>query len=92
MDIPESGRKPRLVEFISEEVARILALDSAADVDPKKLLSEMGLDSLMAVELRNSLAEAAGQPLSATLLFDYPMVVAVADYLLKNVLNNWTVL
>jgi epothilone polyketide synthase D len=87
LDIPESGRKARLVEFISEEVARILALDSAADIDPKKPLSEMGLDSLMAVELRNSLAEAAGQPLSATLLFDYPMVIAVADYLLDNVLK-----
>lgn len=84
---PETQRQTLLVEFISGEVAKILALDSAADVDPSQPLTEMGLDSLMAVELRNALADAVGQPLAATLLFDYPMVIAIAEYLLKDVLE-----
>eukprot|EP01052_Picozoa_sp_SAG31_P080166 SAG31_NODE_39931_length_284_cov_1.075676_1_plen_94_part_11 len=40
----------------------------------------------MAVELRNAIADAVGQPMPATLLFDYPMVTAIAEYLLKDVL------
>jgi hypothetical protein len=45
-------------------------------------LQDMGLDSLMALELRNVLAQAMGRPLSATLLFDYPTVRGLAGYLL----------
>ncbi len=41
-----------------------------------------GLDSLMAVELRNSLGQRVGRPLSATLVFDYPTVNALARWLL----------
>jgi myxalamid-type polyketide synthase MxaC len=84
---PESQRMDILVEFISGEVAKILALDGASDVDPKQPLTEMGLDSLMAVELRNALADAVATPLPATLLFDYPMVTAIAEFLMKEVLS-----
>ena len=37
----------------------------------------------MAVELRNSLVRSAGRPLPATLLFDYPSLTALADYLAR---------
>jgi acyl transferase domain-containing protein/NADPH:quinone reductase-like Zn-dependent oxidoreductase/acyl carrier protein len=87
-DVPAGQRTQTLEDFVCGEVARILALDSASEVDPKKPLTDMGLDSLMAVELRNALADAVGQPLSATLLFDYPHVVAVSDFLLTEVLTD----
>jgi hypothetical protein len=41
----------------------------------------MGLDSLMAVELRNSLQQATGVALPATVAFDYPTLEALVDYL-----------
>jgi hypothetical protein len=43
----------------------------------------MGLDSLMAVELRNHLGAALGTELPATLLFEHPTVTALVDHLLE---------
>ena len=44
-------------------------------------LMEAGLDSLGAVELRNSLASHYGLDLSASLVFDYPSIQALSVYL-----------
>src|SRR5690606_17351657 len=40
-----------------------------------------GLDSLMAVEMRNRLAAALGMTLPSTLLFNYPSVEALTAYI-----------
>jgi len=44
---------------------------------------DVGLDSLMAVELRSRLGKGleVGRPLSATLVFDHPTIQAIAEYL-----------
>ena len=49
---------------------------------------DLGVDSLMAVELRNVLGAglALQQTLPATLIFDYPSVQAIASYLARDVL------
>ena len=76
-----------LLEFVREQSARILALPSK-QVGDRTPLSEMGLDSLMAVELRNLLGASlgAGPALPATLVFDYPTIEAIAGYLGREVL------
>jgi hypothetical protein len=53
-------------------------------------LQELGLDSLLAVELRNVLSNGLGLPrrLPATLLFDYPSVSAITDYLASGLLPD----
>jgi hypothetical protein len=41
----------------------------------------MGMDSLMAVELRNLLRQSLNMALPATLVFDYPSVQAITEFL-----------
>jgi acyl carrier protein len=79
-------RRPLVAAFVRERALRALGVDPSRPVDPRTPLGELGLDSLLAVELRNTLGTALGCPLPATLLFDYPTIDTLADYLLNEVL------
>jgi myxalamid-type polyketide synthase MxaE and MxaD len=48
-------RRQLLQSYVSEQVARVLGL-SPSKLDPQQPLSHLGLDSLMAVELKNRIA------------------------------------
>jgi len=85
--LPVERRLAAVSDVVRDEVARILSLPSAAQVPAERPLQALGLDSLMAVELRNVLGQRAGVPLSATLAFDHPSVEAIATYLLAEVLQ-----
>ena len=68
---------------IQTEVSRVLSLGASSAVPLNRPLQELGLDSLMAVELRNALAQRVGAPLPATLAFDYPTIEALTHWLLQ---------
>ena len=82
-----SERKKIIVDFLIQQTIRVLGLESSYDLDPEKHLSEMGLDSLMAIELKNSIDNAIGRNLPATLVFNYPSIDAISDHILKDVLK-----
>ena len=71
-----------LSDFIALAVARVLGRQGET-IDPHQPLNEMGLDSLLAVELRNRLGTVLGiaRGLPATLVFDCPTVEALAEHL-----------
>ncbi|HTT38369.1 MAG TPA: beta-ketoacyl reductase, partial [Burkholderiales bacterium] len=79
--LPQEQRKAFLIERIGERVSAVMGLHGS--VDPHQPLRELGLDSLMAVELRNDLARELGRELPATMLFDYPSVDALASFVLS---------
>jgi acyl carrier protein len=87
LEAPESRRHPLVTTFVRDHAARALGLASSKAIDPRMPLGELGLDSLLAVELRNTLGSALGAALPATLLFDYPSIETLAQYLLNDVLG-----
>jgi SAM-dependent methyltransferase/acyl carrier protein len=85
-----SGTQQDILEdLVREEVCLVLGVDRAHQPAPTQRLKEFGVDSLMAVELRNRLAArlALRRKLTATLIFDYPTVQAIARYLAQEMLG-----
>jgi NAD(P)-dependent dehydrogenase (short-subunit alcohol dehydrogenase family)/acyl carrier protein len=79
----DEDRGERLSVLIAHEVRAVLGLDGDEAVDVSRGLFEMGLDSLMSVQLKDRLSGALGLTLPSTLTFTYPTVKALADYLLR---------
>ena len=79
----EEERLAALVELAQGEIAAVLALPGASSVSADVELKELGLDSLMAVALRNRLSGQVGTKLPTTLAFDHPTARAIAQLLLK---------
>ncbi|MEU7024914.1 type I polyketide synthase, partial [Streptomyces sp. NPDC046203] len=75
-------REAALLELVRTHVAMTLGYAGPDAVDADRAFSELGFDSLSAVEFRNALSEAAGVRLPATLAFDYPTPVVLARHLL----------
>ena len=78
-------RRTLLLDHIRQQAAQVLSMHNSNALDPDQPLQSMGLDSLMAVELRNKLGKSAGKTLPATLLFEHPTLHALADYLSSDV-------
>jgi malonyl CoA-acyl carrier protein transacylase len=81
--VPSAERHEFVLQAVIEEIARVLRLGADAIQKKRSRLMDLGLDSLMAVELRNKLSIRLGiAELPATLIFDYPTPDAIAGYAL----------
>ena len=85
--IPLDERKEALQEHVRFRIAQVLRLRSPASLEPRRRLFDAGIDSLMAVELKNRLEADAGRPLPSTLVFDHPTLEALTDHLYGEVLG-----
>ena len=80
--LPREERLDAVLTLVREQVAASLGAPITS-VPADRPLLELGLDSLMAVELRNQLSAQAQTPLPATLVFDYPTPKAIAELLYR---------
>ena len=87
MEALPADRIELLRDFVRERVVRVLKLDTTHPPGRSERLMDLGLDSLMAVQLRNQLAKGLGldRPVTATVMFDYPTIEELARHLLDRV-------
>lgn len=83
---PPDEKHELLVTAVRDQVVKVLGLNPAKPPELRQGLTEIGMDSLMAVELSNRLKALLGQPLPATLAFEYPSIYTLVDYLENQVL------
>ena len=81
----ESGREAVLVRFLQEEVQAVLRLGSPPA--PEVGFFDLGVDSIMAVELRNRFQRALGGACQVpnTVILDYPTISDLASFLAERV-------
>lgn len=79
-------RRSLLLAFIREQVLNILGLDQSYTLKPQDRLFDIGINSIGAVHLANNLQNALGHPIHPILIFNYPTVESLTDYLASHVL------
>nr|WP_305883934.1 type I polyketide synthase [Crossiella sp. SN42] len=80
-------RHEHLEELVRTRVAAVLGHDGAHLIDADRSFSDLGFDSLTAVDLRNQLTAELGLRLPATLVFDYPSAAVLTRHLLAELLG-----
>jgi hypothetical protein len=83
-EAPRHRRRPMVIEFVRERLVAALGLEKSRPVDPQMAFGDMGLDSLLSVELRKVLGVALGRTYAATLLFDYPTLDSLSTFIMQD--------
>ncbi|HRI70599.1 MAG TPA: SDR family NAD(P)-dependent oxidoreductase, partial [Polyangium sp.] len=83
-DAPPNERVAILERHLFDQVAAVLRLDSSR-FEPGVSFQNLGMDSLMAVELRNRVDATVGTKLPATVLFSYTTTSALAQHVLESI-------
>lgn len=83
---PVQQRRKLLTDYLRDTVAEVTRVD-VAEIREDAGFFDLGMDSLMAVELRRHIENGVGAEIPVTLAMDHPRVSDVADYLLGEVLG-----
>ena len=86
--LPRPAQEAKLTALVQAVAAEVLAYPSPDAVEAGRAFSDLGFDSLTAIELRNRLSAAVGLRLPASLLFDYPTPTTLAEHLRTELLGD----
>ncbi|HYO97350.1 MAG TPA: SDR family NAD(P)-dependent oxidoreductase [Polyangiaceae bacterium] len=86
--LPSGQRSDAVTALVRAEVARVLSYGSARDVPVDKPLGELGLDSLLAMELTHALERRTGSTIPATLILKHPSVQAMSAHVLSLIVDK----
>ncbi len=74
-------RHDMLFDHVGALAAKVMGMPPTEALDPSAGFFQLGMDSLMSVTLQRALSESLGEPLPASVVFDYPTVYSLTDYL-----------
>ena len=80
---PAWSRVDILTEYLSTHVCALLEIEDRENIDIKRGFFDMGMDSLMAVELRTKLERQLAYPLPPSTVFDFPSIEQLATHILS---------
>lgn len=80
-------RREIMLIYVRDQVKKVLGYEENHALDPQVGLFESGLNSLATVELTNNLQSGLERPLSPAMVFDYPTVEKLAEYLVEEIFN-----
>lgn len=78
---PPERRLDMLFDEVGALAAKVMGLPASETLDPSTGFFQLGMDSLMSVTLQRALSETLGEFLPASVVFDYPTVYSLTDYL-----------
>ncbi|WUV13239.1 SDR family NAD(P)-dependent oxidoreductase [Amycolatopsis sp. NBC_01488] len=70
--LTEAARAEALLDLVRAETAAVLGYPGPGSIEPDRAFRDLGVDSLIALEVRNRLVAATGLKLPAVVLFDHP--------------------
>lgn len=86
-DMVLADRKHLALNYLREQVRKILGFSENDPLDTQRSFLDTGFDSLMAVSFRTALAKTFSCYFPATLIFDYPNINSLADYLVNQLVE-----
>lgn len=82
---PAEARLEKMLKYVTTQLAKVIRTD-ASKIDSRETFTNLGIDSLMSLELRNRLEADLELKLPPTLLFSYSNPAALAKHLLQQLL------
>jgi len=80
LSVDEAERNEMLVGFLRSTVADVIDTKEG-EVDPETPLMNLGLDSLMTLEVRNRIEAGLNLSCPANLIWSYPTIRSMAGYI-----------
>jgi len=90
--IPRDEWRSSIAAGVLAEVAAVLGVPRGERINQTRPLFDLGLDSLMAVDLRNRLEDLSGKKLSPTFVFSHPSITDLTERLLAELAPSSAVL
>ncbi|WP_328928359.1 SDR family NAD(P)-dependent oxidoreductase [Streptomyces sp. NBC_00190] len=80
-DLSQPEQRAALLDLVRTHVAALLGYEDPAEVPSDRGFTDLGFDSVAAVDLRTRLVAATGRPLPTSMIYDHPSPGALAAHL-----------
>jgi len=87
-DKPDSEAISTITSYLRREVAKVLGLQDPTEIHPHQGFAEMGMDSMLALNLRRNLEGLCGMNISPTLIFDFPNVTKLSKIIRQRIMQQ----